>query len=927
MIEKLLPGWTWKRLVLEVLPHLVAVLFFAFLADGFYNKYDDGYKLRQSDSMNYAGMSKEATDYRILFQDQTYWTGAMFSGMPTFQITGQSKGSIQMNQVLSRPFRNMFTSNEELTLWFGMVGAYLLALALGVSPWLAMLAGVAFGLSSINVLYFGAGHRTKVRAIGFMPGVLAGVIVSYRRNLWLGAVLSAFFLILHIAANHLQMTYYLIYVVGAFALTELIVKMRQKDYVRAIMPGVLLLLAGMGSAIPNAANLISTQEYAEYTTRGKGILELDDSSELAEVVEEAKSSDLLKAKAKPSGDRGGVEKIDKGVNRGEGLGRDYILQYSMSIGEWLAIMCPNLYGGETSVYWGDQYFSAGAFYFGAIVIALFLAYFVAGRDRLKWPMLALTLLAIVLSWRQMTPIMDLFIDHVPLYKKFRDTKMMLVMIQLVAGIGAVLAIKEMAELGKLKKSGQQPADWTKRRNLWLGSLGGLFLLFVVFYVSPKLFFDFQPDIRDETLMQQRYAQAFVQQGAAADMRQAMDIVQNRYWPENIMPERIEVFKADVARTLGFLVLTLAAALVLIMGWARLEFVAIALVAVTTWDLWSVDRRYNNEERVNGQYVHWMKQERAKVPFSPTPQLMSILQREEPSTPAYEKDQRRLEASAAWSFGGTVPREYKDLVNVTSRFAAMRFHTNFRVLKWELPYTDAETPYFVQAIGGYHGAKLQRYQDFMEVVLMGEREALADSFAVGKMEGGLTQMIGHRMLNTKYVIFDQLDQALEVPSPSGPAYFVDQVEMVSSNNEEILRTRDLADFSKAIVHEEFKQQLSGLSGSPGESSVELLKYTPERLTYKATSERGGLLVFSEIWYPRGWKIKIDGEEADLVRANYLFRSVVLTPGEHELEMYFEPSGGKGEMLGNAGALFMGLFLLFGLAMAVREARRPTSATEL
>lgn len=920
MFDNLLTGWTWKRALTDVVPHVVALLFFAFLADGFYNKFDDGYKLRQSDSMNYFGMAKEAMDYRVLFQDETYWTGSMFSGMPTFQITGQSKGGLQLSQILLQPFRKMFSSNEELTLWFGMATAYLLALVFGISPWLAMLAGVAFGLSSVNILYFGAGHRTKVRAIGYMPGVLAGVVVSYRRNLWLGAVISAFFLILHIAANHLQMTYYLIYVVGAFALTEMINQIGKKNIYRAILPGVLLLLAGLGSAIPNAANLISTQEYAEYTTRGKGILQLDDSQELAETISEAKESNVIKAKRKKSGDSGGVEKIETGVNRGEGLGRDYILQYSMSIGEWLAIMCPNLYGGETSVYWGDQYFSAGAFYFGAIVIALFLAYFFAGRDRLKWPMLALTLLAIVLSWRQMTPIMDFFIDYVPLFKKFRDTKMMLVVVQLIAGLGAVLAVKEMAELGLQAKSEKRPTDWAKRRNLWLGSLGGLLLLFLVFYASPKLFFDFQPNIRDEMPIKQRYAQAFVQQGGASSMAQAMDFVENRFWPENIMPERINVFKEDVARTILLLVLTLGAALVLLMGWVRLEFMAILLVAVTTWDLWSVDRRYNNEERMNGQYIHWMKEERSKVPFVPSQQLLSILQREEPSSQEYIKHQKRLEAGIANSFGGTVPRDYKELANLTSRFAAMRFHTNFRVLKWDLPYTDAETPYFVQAIGGYHGAKLQRYQDFMEVVLMDERIALADSAGKGNLRGGLERMVGHRMLNMKYVLFDQMEAAVEVPDICGPAYFVETVELAANNNEEILKTRDLVDFSKAIVHEEFADKITGLPSSPGKNQISLKEYTPEKLTYQVSSENGGLVVFSEVWYPKGWYVTIDEENSELIRSNYLFRSLVVPAGEHEVVMYFSPSGGKGETLANIGAILMSAFLLGGLWLAFVEQRK-------
>jgi hypothetical protein len=251
---------------------------------------------------------------------------------------------------------------------------------------------------------------------------------------------------------------------------------------------------------------------------------------------------------------------------------------------------------------------------------------------------------------------------------------------------------------------------------------------------------------------------------------------------------------------------------------------------------------------------------------------------------------------------------------------MRFHTNFRVLKWDLPYTDAETPYFVQSIGGYHGAKLQRYQDFMEVVLMDERIALADSAAKGNLRVGLERMVGHRMLNMKYILFDQMEAAVEVPEPSGPAYFVESVELAANNNEEILKTRDLVDFSKAIVHEEFADKITELPSSPGRNQISLTDYTPEKLTYQVSSENGGLVVFSEVWYPKGWFVTIDGEESELIRSNYLFRSLAVPAGEHEVVMYFSPSGGKGETLANIGAILMSAFLLGGLWMAVVEHRK-------
>ena len=175
------------------------------------------------------------------------------------------------------------------------------------------------------------------------------------------------------------------------------------------------------------------------------------------------------------------------------------------------------------------------------------------------------------------------------------------------------------------------------------------------------------------------------------------------------------------------------------------------------------------------------------------------------------------------------------------------------------------------------------------------------------------MIGHRMLNTKYIMFDQIEQAVEMPEPAGPAWFVENVVVAESNNDEILSTRDLSDFKTAVVHQDFEERLADLPDSPGMAVAELVEYRPESIRYRASSENGGLLVFSEIWYPEGWYITIDGEESDLIRSNYLLRSVIVPPGEHEVEMYFSPSGGKGEMLANLGAAVMTLFLLGGLVL--------------
>ena len=237
--------------------------------------------------------------------------------------------------------------------------------------------------------------------------------------------------------------------------------------------------------LPSYAHLKETQEYAQYTIRGERILE----------------------------DAGPAEAA-------EGLDRDYILEYSMADGEWLSILCPDIKGGNNPLYWGEQTFSGGAFYFGAILVALFFMFLVAGRDRLRWPLLVITALAVFLSRRDGGAFMDFFLDYVPAFSKFRDTKMMLVLVLMTVSMGAALGLKEM--VAEATQPGGMP---NKRRWWWLGSALGLVVLFAGFYGVPEAFFDFQSSIRRDVAVEQLGYQ-------------------------KALARRLEVFRADVLRTLA-----------------------------------------------------------------------------------------------------------------------------------------------------------------------------------------------------------------------------------------------------------------------------------------------------------------------------------------------------------------------------------------
>jgi len=807
--------------------HYGAFLFFFALSAALLSKSYDGYIVRQADIEGYIGMSKEAYDAKVLFGDKPDWTNAMFGGMPTTQIG--SEGSEFDVVTAIRRLMNRITGYSGITMFLlAMLGGYVLAISIGTTPWIALLCGVGVGLSSFEILYFSAGHLNKVNAIAFMPFVLAGVMIAYRKNALIGASLAAMATAFHVASDHPQMTYYLLILLICIGVSETWrIVVREGNWRKAVRIDLLLLAAGLVGVLPRFSHLAETKAYAEYTIRGANILSesMDDAPE-------------------PSG----------------GLNRDYILEYSMADGEWLSVMCPDIKGGNSPLYWGEQLFSGGAFYFGAILVALFFMFLVAGRDRLKWPLLVVSLLAIVLSRREAGFLTDFFIDYVPFFNKFRDTKMMLIVLLMATVMGAGLALKELIS------DAQNDGDG-KRRWLWMGSNGFLLLLFGSFYLFPELFFDFQSSIRKDLAVEQLgYQEALVR--------------------------RLDIFRADVLRTMGLLALLAVVCSALL--WKKLKAVpaVLTLLIVTTLDLFQVDNRYFNDDKINGAYRNWVKRVDYVFPLSPTPQMERLLALDFNRSPENEINAETLYDFYLNRLGDKVrlTRAEQDRLQKISQYGAMRFASPYRVLRWESPFNDSSVSYFFQNVGGYHAAKLRRYQDFIERVLTPERERLVQGIQSGQSQEAFAGLTALQMLNTRYILFGQSPEPIAVPNVPGFAWAATSVSIAQDHEDEMAQTSGLTRPTDAVVHREFESAL-GVSSSPASGRVELTEYQPDFLQYNVEMDSSGLVVFSEIWYPEGWTATIDGEEVETLRANYVLRALNVPAGKHTVTFAFEIAESK------------------------------------
>ena len=485
----------------------------------------------------------------------------------------------------------------------------------------------------------------------------------------------------------------------------------------------------------------------------------------------------------------------------------------------------------------------------------------------------ISILAIILSWREASALSDFFINHVPLFNKFRDTKMMLVILQVAVAAGGALALKEIwedASNGKWKP--------------WVFSLLGISAGLFMFYISPTTFFDFTSSIRPD--------QALIQLGK-----------------QSVTQLRIDIFQSDVLRSLSLISVSAAAIFMILKGILDKRIIISILAVIMISELALVDKRYN---------IKWVDSFEALYPFEPNKADLSILEIESKDLQGFSELEAKHVAIAEDKLGHKLSRRHVK-ASLAASFNALNSLTHYRVLDWGNPFNDARTSYFHKSVGGYHGAKLRRYQDFIDRVLVPERSEFASIASTSGVGLAMSSLRALTMLNTKYIVLPGAESPLLLPGALGPAWVTNKISWVDTPESEIESIRNVDLASTAIIHREFESIISYESSDTlGSSDVILLKYHPEGSVYKTQSDESGILVLSEVWYGEGWTAYIDGVETPLFRANYILRAIELPRGEHTVELKFELPGRKLAGLVNGfGSLFLLLFLLGTMFYAIKK----------
>jgi hypothetical protein len=872
-------------------PHAVAILSLVILASVYFSPLWQGYDLDQNDIVQWRGMSQELSNYRELHNEEALWSNSMFGGMPAYQV------STEHNANLLRPI--LLTLRLGLpgaigTLFLCFLGYYILGLCLRLGPWYSLIGAVAFGFATINILYLGAGHTGKVTSIAFLAPALGGFILAFRGRAYLGGAIFMLFLGLNIAANHLQMTYYLAFLLVAVALGESIRLIVEKQFKALSMSLAVLAVASIVAVLPSASNLMTTFEYSKYTTRG--------------------SSDLT-LKPKESSN---IEQ--------EGLSGSYILDYNFASGEQWSLLIPNAKGGAsaaigdknkdaipnaakgnknvnkfkddlkgTNSYWGAQRFTGGAFYFGAAIMTLFILAFVGLKDGIKWPFLVITLLALGLCLKEMTGLNSMFIEKIPMYNKFRDSKMILVLIQVMAASMGMMFLKKLVE-GEI-------AWGDKGKKILTGAVAVFAIVIMYLNVSPS---------STGTMISPQEQEQFDQMAKSAPKEQVAMIDD---YSSALQDVRAEIFKADAKRSLFLVLLISGGVLALVyMNNKTLKMAILPIVGVIVlFDGFSVSRRYLNLEKEKGAYKKFVTLEEKEIPVKPSAADFSILDLEKPAVADFENKSNSLE-EALKNSGIYDHVKSKDAMKEVANFGTLQLNSDFRVARLGNPFNDAETSFFHKSIGGYHGAKLKRIQEVIDFHLAEELDSALAYLQAGTFDslGGSLSILN--MLNTKYYIGNPEQPAIPNKFATGNAWFVSQVKTTNNSDEEIVALGEIDPKVEATTQSSFATQFHAAQGAvDSTASVRMLAYETKVLRYEVnnTSAESQPVVFSEIYYPEGWICRIDGNEVDAARVNYVLRGAMVPAGTHTVEWSFEPKvWEKGTTISYAGSAL--LFALLGLA---------------
>jgi hypothetical protein len=884
----------------KILPHIIAVLIFLFVVVIFFKPLLlDNKELTQSDIVHYKGVSKELQDYRAKTGNEALWTGSMFSGMPAFQVGTLYNGNLirYINDALL-----LYLPHPSGILFMACACFYILMIVIGVNPFLSIAGAIAFGLSSYNLTLLEAGHNSKLSAMAFMPLVVGGLILLFRSKYKWGVILFALGLTLEIRANHLQITYYLALALGMYVFIESIFLIRDKNFNHLFK----VLSFSIGGAIValacNTSLLWSTYTYTNQTIRG-------------------------------------ASELSSNTQSTGGLDKDYAFAWSNGKLETLTLLIPNFYGGSSNselssssatakafeqqgaskeqaseylkqmpIYWGSKPFTSGPFYFGAIICFLFVLGLILIKDRIKWWLLAASVLTILLSWgKNFDSFNSLFFEYLPMYNKFRTVEMILIIPQLLFSILAILTLNEIIQ-NKFTKE-----EVIRGLKISTGVTGGICLFFTLIGSG---FLDFTRDTDSQF---------------------------PDWLKTTLIQDRASMLKNDAWRSLAFILLASSSIWLFITDRIKSNILGAAIIILVCIDLMSVGLRYLNND-------NFVPKSDYNSNFTETPVDQQILNDKSISY--------RVLNVAGNTFNDSRTSYYHKSIG---GYSAVKLRRYQELIENQISKNNGDvidmlnTKYLIVNAGKDRGEAVQPnpsacgnawFVDSMKVVKNADEEmnAIGPMYNISSLAGTKIFVNAKPITNTQVGNHDKIKidtLSFDISSVGLQLGEVDTLGIMLKPNKEGISTLTIGSKREgatdriftvsrnyrfnprrvAVVDEKFTAKIKSFTSEPDSSrTIQLTSYEPNHLIYKSNSTKDGLVVFSEIYYPDGWICTVDGKEAEIIRANYVLRAMQLSPGNHTIEFKFQPKSffvGERISMAASGLLLLLLIGFGGMSLRKKE----------
>jgi hypothetical protein len=821
----------------------------------------DGMSLQQHDNVQALYQQKEIIDYQEKQGSTIRWTNHMFGGMPTTMMQANNRN--QIGFYLSM-FSSYFSKGEVRTLFLVLLFAYIGLILLNVNYVLSIGLAIVLGFFTSNTLYLMAGHTGKMDVLAIIPMIVGAFIYAYRKNLLLGTTIFTIGLSYNIMRNHVQMTYYMYFaltIIGLFFLIDSVQKQTLPKFGKFAVSMILATLLGVMS---NLGTLWPSYEYGQASTRG--------TSELTK-----------KADQSPDADK----------NASTGLGYNYVFDLSMEKAEIMSLAFPNFYGGTqgasfysdansetqaafnnraiqqtivaaakkngindpkqvnqfmdglirqyTRHYRGSQTMSGGPMYYGVVVCFLLFLALLLLQGTMKWAFVSTFAFLIVLAWgKHFAVFNDLMYYYFPMYSKFRDTKMTLLVAQPIVIIAIGLGLMELVNFNAEKYKDAWAAKMLPKIKQTVSREGYVILAGLLFLGFCALTY------------------LYISMGTLSSPKDASLAKVSPQLVAALEMDRATLAKADVLKAMGFIIAAIIALYLYAKQTINIEILAVVLASLAMFDLNIVNSEYLNK----GSYT--------KMGY-------------------IEQVEKQVAKKADL-----------DILKDKSIYKVVDYSRG-------APSQTAATSGFHKSLGGYSAAKPLLYQEFWNYY---------------QMDNGNVALTQHsnlmNMLNVKYLIIPPntpkgLARVMDNPTALGNAWLVQNIQQVKNADEELAALDALDPVLNAVVQEKYADYVSGLNSEyQAGDKIYLESYHPDTMIYKSETAKDRFAVFSEIYYPTGWNVYIDGEMADpFVKTNYILRGLKVPGGKHEIKMIYEP---QSVLLGGTiGLLANGIILLLLAAL--------------